>query len=222
MYKANTLTGIDKPKSWGTCDGGKRNGIVTIEKTYAACVDQTAHHLTWALYTSLDHVCVGYDKGTQNLSSQSGMAEQPHYTIKEKMQFMLYATRLGTKFWVFALLHAIWFYNWQYHYAIKKKNPYKAFIGKLPIIESLFTWGCKVTAKKSDTRPTTITPHAYDGIFLGYMNTMLNLWYYDVHTGTIKYSWHDIKGEAQYGDSPDQWTPSSQHLIEVFTNSLHE
>ena len=102
------------------------------------------------------------------------MAEQPHCTIKEKIRCMLYAARLGTEFWVDALLHATWLYNRQYHSAIEK-TPYEAFTGKRPIVESLLTWGCKVTAKKPGTRPTTITPHAYDGIFLGYMNTMLNL-----------------------------------------------
>ena len=40
-----------------------------------------------------------------NSSSQNGMVEQPHCMIKEKMQFMLYAARLGTEFWVDALLH---------------------------------------------------------------------------------------------------------------------
>ena len=54
------------------------------------------------------------------------------------------------------------------------------------------------------------------------MNTMLNLWYYDVHTGTIKYSQHDSKDEAQYGDPKDQRTPANQRLLEVFTNSSHE
>ena len=51
---------------------------------------------------------------------------------------------------------------------------------------------------------------------------MLNLRYYDVHTGTIKYARHDSKDEAQYGDPPDQRTPASQHLLEIFTDSPHE
>ena len=69
-----------------------------------------------------------------------------------------------------------------------KKTPYEAFTSKRPIVESLITWGCKVTANKPGTRPTTITPHDYDRIFLGYINAMLDLQYYDVHTRTIKYA----------------------------------
>ena len=63
MYKENPLTGIDKPKAQGTCDCGKCNGVVTLEETYAACVDQTTHCFTWALSTALDHFCVDYDVG---------------------------------------------------------------------------------------------------------------------------------------------------------------
>ena len=33
MYKENLLTGINKPKARGTCDVGKRNGVVTLEET---------------------------------------------------------------------------------------------------------------------------------------------------------------------------------------------
>ena len=44
LFKENPMTGIDEPKSRGTCDGSKhQNGIVTLEETYTACVDQTAH-----------------------------------------------------------------------------------------------------------------------------------------------------------------------------------
>ena len=54
------------------------------------------------------------------------------------------------------------------------------------------------------------------------MGTMDNIWYYDVHTGTMKIAWHDSKDEVQYGDDPDQRSPSSAHLIEVFTGESHE
>ena len=43
MYKENPKTGIEEAKARGTCNGGPRNGIITIAKTYAACVEQTAH-----------------------------------------------------------------------------------------------------------------------------------------------------------------------------------
>ena len=138
-----------------------------------------------------------------------------------KIRCMLYAARLDTSFWVEALLHATWLYNRQYHSAIEK-TPFEAFMGRQPSLEALVTFGCKVTAKKPGMRSTTLDPHAYDGIFLGYMGTMDNIRYYDVHTGTMKIARHDSKDEVQYGDDPDQRSPSSAHLIEVFTGESHE
>ena len=47
-----------------------------------------------------------------NSSLQNGMAEQPLcIIIKKRKRCMLYAVRLGTEFWVDALLHATWLYN---------------------------------------------------------------------------------------------------------------
>jgi hypothetical protein len=44
-------------------------------------------------------------------SSQNGIVEQPHQTLKERMRCMMYSARLGTEFWADALLHATWLYN---------------------------------------------------------------------------------------------------------------
>ena len=79
-----------------------------------------------------------------------------------------------------------------------------------------------MTAKKPGTRSTTLDRHAYDGIFLGYMGTIDNIRYYEVHTRTMKIAWHDSKDEVQYGDDPDQRSPLLAHLIEVFTGESHE
>jgi len=45
---------VEEPKARGTCNGGKRYGeAVTLAETYAACVEQTTHRLTWARYFRL-------------------------------------------------------------------------------------------------------------------------------------------------------------------------
>ena len=149
------------------------------------------------------------------------MAERPHRTIKEKIRCMLYSARLGTEFWVDALLHATWLYNCIYHSAIEM-TPYKAFTTVRPDVSSLLTWGCKVTAKQPGLRTSTIDPHLYDGIFLGYLNTMTNIRYYDIHTGTTKTARHGTKDEVQYSDPPEERSPASEHLIKVITGSANE
>jgi hypothetical protein len=80
-------------------------------------------------------------------------------------------------------------------------------------------FGARITAKKPGTQPTTLNPWAYDGIFLGYQNTMYNTKFWDVHTGAIKTAKHDLKDEIQFGDDPSNRSPASKHLMEVFTGS---
>jgi hypothetical protein len=151
-------------------------------------------------------------------SSQNGMVERPHRTLKEQMRCMMYSARLGTEFWADALLHATWLYNRTYHSKIKM-TPLQAFSGQIPALDSLITFGAKITVKKPGTRPTTLNPWAYDGIFLGYQYTMHNIKYWDINTGSIKTAKHDSKDEIQYGDNPHNRSPASKHLMEVFTGS---
>jgi hypothetical protein len=81
-------------------------------------------------------------------------------------------------------------------------TPLRVFSGQIPALDSLITFGAKITAKKPGTRPTTLNPWSYDGIFLGNQNTMHNIKYWDVNTVTIKTAKHDLKDEMQFGDSP--------------------
>ena len=57
-------------------------------------------------------------------SSQNGMAERPHRTLKEKVRCLLYTAGLGVQFWSDALLHTVWLYNRTYHSSIEM-TPYQ-------------------------------------------------------------------------------------------------
>jgi len=55
LYKLDPVHFTDNPKSRGTCDGSSRNGYpVTLEETYASCLEHTAHRLVWALTAALN------------------------------------------------------------------------------------------------------------------------------------------------------------------------
>ena len=79
-------------------------------------------------------------------SSSNGIIERPHQTLKERMRCMLYSARLGTEFWVDALTHATWLYNQTYHSTIKM-TPIQAYTKQIPALDSLITFGSKITAK---------------------------------------------------------------------------
>ena len=112
---------------------------------------------------------------------------------------MLYVTHLGVKFWSDELLHITWLYNQTYHSAVKM-TPFEVYIGSVPSLDSLITFGIKITAKKPGDCPTTFHSWTYDGIFLGYQNTMYNIQYWDGYTSTTKTEAHDLKDGLQYGD----------------------
>ena len=50
----------------------------------------------------------GYEVRTtaSDESSQNGIVEQPHRTLKEKMRCILYSARLGIEFWADVIMHA--------------------------------------------------------------------------------------------------------------------
>eukprot|EP00536_Pseudo-nitzschia_multiseries_P006801 jgi/Psemu1/16149/gm1.16149_g len=55
LNKEDPLTGNIIPKFRDSCNGGKRYGkAVTLAETYAACIKQPAHQLTWALAAALN------------------------------------------------------------------------------------------------------------------------------------------------------------------------
>ena len=64
LYKEDPITAIKLAKARGTCNGGPRYGkAVTLAETYAACVEQPIHCLTWAISAALNLYCKGYDVG---------------------------------------------------------------------------------------------------------------------------------------------------------------
>jgi hypothetical protein len=46
-----------------------------------------------------------------------------------------------------------------------------------------------------------------------------NIRYWDINTGAIKTAKHDLEDEIQFGDNPLNRSPTSKHLMEVFTGS---
>ena len=62
LYKEDPITALEMAKARGTCNGGPQYGVaVTLAETYAACVEQPTHRLTWAISAALNLYCKGYD-----------------------------------------------------------------------------------------------------------------------------------------------------------------
>ena len=86
VNKEDPLTGENNiQKSRGTCNGGPRYGeAITLKETYAACVEQPVHRLTWAISAALNLHCKGYDVG--NAFAEAPAPKSPFY-MKPDAQF---------------------------------------------------------------------------------------------------------------------------------------
>ena len=85
IYKEDPATREFKPKARGTCNGSQQSGIVTLAETYASCVEQPAHRLTWALAAALDLICIGYDVG--NAFAEAPWGENKPFFMEVDDQF---------------------------------------------------------------------------------------------------------------------------------------
>ena len=86
IYKEDLATSEFKPKARGTCNGSQRLGIVTLAETYASCVEQPAHRLTWALAAALDLICIGYDVGNAFAEAPWGESEPFFMEVDDQFQ----------------------------------------------------------------------------------------------------------------------------------------
>jgi Reverse transcriptase (RNA-dependent DNA polymerase) len=62
LYKIDPVNLDPTAKARGTCNGGKRYGkIITLSETYAACLEQPAHRIFWALTATSNYIAIGTD-----------------------------------------------------------------------------------------------------------------------------------------------------------------
>ena len=80
LYKVDPVSLEDVEKSRGTCNGGsKHSKIVTLAETYAACVEQPAHRLTWAIIAGLNYVGLGCD--VSNAFVEAPPPKKPYFMV---------------------------------------------------------------------------------------------------------------------------------------------
>jgi len=125
-------------------------------------------------------------------SVQNAPGERPHYSIALGIRTLLAGANLEPKFWPYAFHHYLRLYNVTPHHG-RTKSPYEMCSGRLPDLSMMRTFGChvtilpEVTEQKRRGKPRVQTN---DGIFLGYTDTMTQIYYYDVDMGTIKTARH--------------------------------
>ena len=133
-------------------------------------------------------------------SAQNGMAERPNQTFGHMMRCLLHASELGSQYWSYALIYAVYIKNRLPHAAINR-TPYEAFTGIRPNVKHLRIFGSKVYTRKTGKRAAKLDIHTFSGRFLGFTATPNNITYIDDKSKRIKTGVHVIFDEAHFSET---------------------
>ena len=149
--------------------------------------------------------------------AQNGKAEAPNKTYGNMMRSMLYNSGLGSEFWSYALLHAVYVKNRLPHSSHHmQKTPYEVYTGVKPNLSLLRVWGCKVLVKNPQVRNTKLDDNTSTGIFLRYTATNKNIVYLDINTNQEKIASHVIFDEAHFSSGNE--APGAKALRNIGTH----
>ena len=130
---------------------------------------------------------------------QNGVAESPNKSLGRLMRGMLYNAGLGSQYWSYALVHAVYIKNRLPHTRFNMKmSPYESLTGIKPNLSNLKVWGCRVVVKKPIIRGAKLDDISSQGIFLRYTATTKNIVYLDLETNMEKISTDVVFDEANF------------------------
>ena len=139
--------------------------------------------------------------GSDN-SAQNGVAERPNQTFGNMIRALLSNSKLDSRFWSFALRHAVYIKNRLPHsHHHFKLSPFEAYTSRRPDLSNMKVFGAAVRVRKPGKRPTKLSNHTYYGRFLEFVGTDKNVKYYDVKTKRIKIATHVVFDEAHFSTS---------------------
>ena len=80
------------------------------------------------------------------------MIERPNRTYGQMMRCLLHVADLGSEFWTYALLHAVYIKNRLPHKSLNS-TPFKLFTGSEPTANQFKIFGSRIYSKKPGRRP---------------------------------------------------------------------
>ena len=145
-------------------------------------------------------------------SHQNGSVERSHQSIGNMVRSLLHGASLERKFWPFAFYHALFLMNRFPHHK-KPSPPITICSGRRVSLESLRVFGCRIYVRLPGERRAKLDHHTSVGIFLGYNETMKNIFWFDPATAQIKTASH-VRFDEGMADVPNP-PPNVQLLQRV-------
>ncbi len=129
--------------------------------------------------------------------SQNETAEIYNDKLAICTRTLLYGAGLPAKFWLSALLHAVYLHNHLVH-SSTKCTPFEGYFGAKPDLAGLKMFGSQVCVKRTVHWHSKLDRHDFTGIFIGYLASDHNITYIDLDSGLVKSSHHAQFDEAWY------------------------
>jgi dUTP pyrophosphatase len=128
-------------------------------------------------------------------SAQNGLAEKPNQDLARMMRGLLYGAGLGSKYWSYALRHAVYLKNRLPHTALSYKTPYEMINGEKPDLSNLRVFGSRVHFMNK-TRQKKLDRMDSVGRFMTYKGTDKIAYVIDDVTGKERVTTHMNFDEA--------------------------
>ena len=109
-------------------------------------------------------------------SKQNGLAEKPNQDLAQIMRCLLYSAGLDSRFWSYALRHAVYLKNRWPHASLNWMTPYESIHQQKPDLSHLRVFGSLVNVKSSAKRYMKLDTMSSQGIFMTYSGTDKNVY----------------------------------------------
>jgi transposase InsO family protein len=148
----------------------KHNIILWENKTGRKCkmlfTDRGGEYVGEALKTWCAEKGIIHHYSVPRTPEQNGKAERLNQTLNNIMRSLLFQYNTYAPLWSFAMVYACHLYNISLN-TERNMTRYEAFLGKVPDVSNLRTFGCKVYARVAETARKKLDPKSQIGIFLG-------------------------------------------------------
>ena len=124
-------------------------------------------------------------------SAQNAYARSQNGYLANIMRCPLHTVDLGPKYWSFALIHAAFINNRILHTFINITS-YEAITGSKPDLSTLRTFGYQMYVCKIGDKKAKFDDHTSNGVFVGYISTMKNVYYIDNTIIIVKIRVHTL------------------------------
>ncbi|KAG8479817.1 hypothetical protein CXB51_029556 [Gossypium anomalum] len=157
----------------------------TCYKIKALRTDNGTEYLSQRFQKLCEHAGIHHQLTTVYTPQQNGVFERKNRTVMNMARWLLFQSKLPSKFWAEAVNTSVYLLNKLPTRAVKDKTPFEAWYGLKPSVSHLKVFGCICYTLIPAERRTKLERRSAPGIFVGYSSTKKGYRVYDPSTKKI-------------------------------------